>query len=70
LVAVLEKLKLTWSVPKNDFRTAAAAPFWHMCAAGYSGWFGVGTTGVQVASAVVAALPSVSASGIALCGRQ
>ena len=25
--------------------TAVPAPFWHRWAAGYSGWFGVGTTG-------------------------
>ena len=41
------------------------APEMQLCAAGYSGWLGVGTTGTHAASTSVAALPSVSASVIA-----
>ncbi len=34
--------------------------------AGYSGWFGVRTSGVQPGSATVAGLPSVSAARVAV----
>src|SRR5262245_58548903 len=46
------------------------APAMQLCAAGYSGWFGVASRGTQARSTVVASLPSVSASVTALKGRQ
>lgn len=47
-----------------------AAPLMLECPDGYSGCAGVANSGAQHASGIVAALPSVSASGIAVIGRQ
>ena len=63
-------VKVTLSVPKNDFNTAAAAPENVEWPDAYEGNGGVVSSGVQVASAVVFALPSVSAARIAVIGRQ
>src|ERR1700736_719579 len=51
-------------------RTVAAAPFWLGCAAGYSGCDGVLMSGSHSGSAAVSGLPSESASGIEVTGRQ
>src|SRR5258707_9374233 len=51
-------------------RTWAAALLTQAWADGYSGWGGVGRKGVQAGSASVASLPSVSARGMAVTGRQ
>lgn len=67
---VLSRMKSIFEVPKNFSSAVATEAAVQECAAGYSGWFGVGTTGAQAASAVVAVLPSVCASCIALVGRQ
>src|ERR1700753_10604 len=58
------------SSPKICERMRAAAPLTQECADGYSGKAGVVTSGVQVESAVVASLLSVSPSWIAVIGRQ
>jgi hypothetical protein len=39
-------------------------------AAGYSGWLGVASSGVQVGSPMVSGFPSLSPPGMANCGRQ
>ena len=57
-------------LPKVLARTVAAAPLRLEWPEGYSGWAGVIRSGVQLGSAVVSGLPSVSASGIAVTGRQ
>src|ERR1700693_3442903 len=57
-------------LPKSLASTVAAAPLTVECPDGYSGKAGVVSRGVQVGSAGVSALPSVSASGIAVTGRQ
>src|SRR5438876_1571188 len=51
-------------------RTLAAALLTQEWADGYSGWSGVGRKGVQAGSASVSSLPSVSARGMAVTGRQ
>src|SRR5439155_24805793 len=55
----------TWLV-----RATVAALLTQAWADGYSGWSGVGRKGVQAGSASVASLPSVSARGMAVTGRQ
>ena len=56
--------------PKKSARIRAAAPLTQECAEGYSGNGGVTINGVQFGSGVVAGLPSVSASGMAVTGRH
>src|SRR6266404_4780238 len=51
-------------------RTVAAAPFWLGCPAGYSACDGVLMSGSHSGSAAVSGLPSESASGIEVTGRQ
>ena len=58
------------SSPKWRRRTVAAAPLRLGCPAGYSGCDGVITSGSQPGSEVVSLLPSLSASGIEVTGRQ
>ena len=58
------------SLPTMLVRTSAAALLTQAWADGYSGWSGVGRKGVQAGSASVASLPSVSARGMAVTGRQ
>src|SRR5437762_2113747 len=57
-------------LPKMLASTVAAAPLTVEWPEGYSGKAGVVSSGVQLGSAVVSGLPSVSASGIAVTGRQ
>src|SRR5712692_9130264 len=57
-------------LPKKLVRTLAAVLLTQAWADGYSGWSGVGRKGVQAGSASVASLPSVSARGMAVTGRQ
>src|SRR5262249_51268479 len=57
------------SVRKKAASTAAAA-LWPLWPEMYEGWFGVTSSGVQVESARVAALPSLSAARMAVTGRQ
>jgi hypothetical protein len=64
-VARLSSVKGTLSVPKKASRAVTTAVLWQACAEGYSGKFGVVASGVQLGSATVFGLPSVSASGIA-----
>ena len=66
----LQVWKLMWSVPKNRIKTWAAAPPSTAWAESWSGMGGVGTNGVQVGSAAVSGLPSVSAVWMAVTGRQ
>jgi len=56
--------------PKKLASTTAAAPLTVEWPDGYSGWFGVAKSGIQEGSGLVAGFPSVSASGIAVTGRQ
>src|SRR6267143_537483 len=56
--------------PKWLRRTVAAAPFWLGCPAGYSGCDGVLMSGSHSGSAAVSGLPSESANGIEVTGRQ
>src|SRR5262249_46669617 len=58
------------SPPNNRVRTVAAAPLKVLWPEMYSGNGGVAISGSQLGSAAVAGLPSVSASGIAVTGRQ
>src|SRR5262245_1941299 len=58
------------SVRKNPARAAAAAAPYALCPDEYDGCAGVASSGVQVGSAAVSALPSVSAARIAVTGRQ
>ena len=58
------------SSPNTDVSTTAPAAETMVCAAGYSGCGGVARSGVQVGSGSVAGLPSVSAAGMAVTGRQ
>src|SRR6185503_2563623 len=51
-------------------RIVAAAPFWLGCPAGYSECDGVLMSGSQSGSEAVSGLPSVSARGIEVTGRQ
>ncbi len=69
-VTVLFHVKATCGVPWCDLTTSPTAPAMQLCPDGYSGWFGLGASGVQLASAPVAGLPSASAWGIAVRGRQ
>src|SRR5438270_1834881 len=62
--------KLTASVPKKAARTAAAPELTPLWPETYEGWFGVTRYGVQLGSATVLSLPSVSAARIAVTGRQ
>jgi hypothetical protein len=59
-----------WASLKLLSRTVAAAPLRLGCPAGYSGCEGVLISGSQSGSEVVSGLPSVSARGIAVTGRQ
>ena len=59
-----------WLSAKCLRSTVAAAPFWLGCPAGYSGCAGVTMSGSQPGSDAVSGLPSASASGIAVTGRQ
>jgi hypothetical protein len=56
--------------PKWVVSTSAATPLKAAWPETYSGWFGVARNGDQPGSAVVAALPSASASWITVIGRQ
>src|SRR5215207_5541118 len=60
----------TRSVPKNSARTAAAAPLNELCPLVYAGNGGVSNNGVQSGSATRAGLFNLSASRIAVTGRQ
>ena len=62
----------TWmfAVRRIEVRNSDSAAVTQPCAAGYSGWFGVTSSGVHAGSAVVAGLPSMSACWIAVTGRQ
>src|SRR5262249_32033507 len=62
-------LKLTRS-PKNEASAWAADSLWMACKDTYDWWLGVAIRGVQVGSALVSGLPSVSAARIAVTGRQ
>src|SRR5947209_16260388 len=62
-------VKATWSL-KNEVSTVLAAALNVLCPDTYSGNGGVTISGCQVGSGVVAALPSVSAWGMASMGRQ
>src|SRR5205823_5301385 len=62
--------KLMASVPKKAARTVAAPELAPLCPEGYEGWFGVTRNGVQLRSAVVSGLPSVSAARMAVTGRH
>jgi hypothetical protein len=69
-VTLLSMLKVTSGVPWTCRSAWPSAPEVQEWAAGYSGWLGVGSTGVQSASGCVASLPSSAASGMAVCGRH
>src|ERR671929_661622 len=56
--------------PKKSVSTSAAALLKVEWPETYSGWFGVVRSGDQFGSAVVASLPSVSASWMAVTGRH
>jgi len=56
--------------PKILASTTAAAPLTVEWPDGYSGWFGVAKSGIHDGSGLVPGLPSVSARGIAVTGRQ
>src|SRR6266702_574792 len=56
--------------PKKAASTAAPLLLKTECAEGYSGWAGVGISGVHEVSTSVARFPSVSARLIAVTGRQ
>src|SRR5215510_8195390 len=58
------------SAPKKYFSVSTDAPLKQPCAAGYSGWFGVTTTPIQLGSGVVSEFPSVSPARMAVTGRQ
>src|SRR5260221_8311845 len=58
------------SVPQNAVSAAAAAPLNVLWPEMYSGKFGVTSSGVHVASLTVPGLPSLSAFGMAVTGRQ
>src|SRR5437868_5303425 len=62
-------VKAVWS-PKNAARTVLAAPLKVLWPESYDGKLGVVRSGVQVGSAAVAGLPSVSAARMAVIGRQ
>ena len=59
-----------WFVWSASFRTSVKALVTQPCADGYSGWLGVVRSGVQLGSASVFGLPSMSACWIAVIGRQ
>src|SRR6267142_2882869 len=63
-------VKVTLSVPKKLFSTAAAAPLKLEWPETYVGNGGVTISGVQDGSALVSAFPSVSAARMAVIGRQ
>src|SRR5213592_1688158 len=67
---LLNALNAILSVPKNAWSVLTMAPDTHRWPDGCSGKGGVASNGVQVGSALVAGLPSVSAWRIALIGRQ
>src|SRR5436309_1642272 len=56
--------------PNSFARIVVAAPLTHEWPDGYSGCAGVAKSGVQVASVVVAALPTSAVSRMAVIGRQ
>ena len=56
--AVLVSVTSIRLVSRNSLKTSAIAEVRQPCAAGYSGWLGVATVGVHVASLAVAGLPS------------
>ena len=56
--------------PKKLASTTAAAPLTVEWPDGYSGCAGVAKSGIHEGSGLVAGLPSVSARGIAVTGRQ
>src|SRR5262249_29655946 len=64
------EVKAMSSVPKNPARAVAAAAPYALCPDEYDGCAGVASSGVQVGSAAVAGLPSVSAARMAVTGRQ
>ena len=59
-----------WWVRRTVAYISASAPVMQVCAAGYSGWFGVTSSGVQVGSGWVAGFPSIWALRMAMMGRQ
>ena len=67
---LLNALKAILSVPKNAWSVWKMAPASQLWPDGWSGNAGVAISCVQVGSAIVAGLPSVSARRIALIGRQ
>src|SRR5436190_14818817 len=64
------RVALIVCVPRAFASTSARAAVTQPCAAGYSGWLGVESSGAHVGSAVVAGLPSRSAFLIAEYGRH
>src|SRR6476646_7812072 len=65
----LSRVKRSLS-PKKLASTLAAAPLTVEWPDGYSGCAGVAKSGIHAGSEIVAELPSVSARGIAVTGRQ
>ena len=61
---------LMWWMPSTAAYTSPSAPVTHVCAAGYSGWLGVVSSGVHFGSGCVAGFPSIPAFRIAMIGRQ
>src|SRR5688572_2779004 len=59
-----------WSLPKNAFALFITPLYTQLAPDGSSAYGGSATSGVQAASRSVAGLPSVSASRIAVVGRQ
>ena len=59
-----------WCYPSATEYISASAPVTQVCAAGYSGWLGVVSSGVQLGSGWVAGFPSICAFRIAMIGRQ
>src|SRR5262249_60607823 len=68
--SVVVEVNAMLSVPKNPARAVAAAAPNVLCPDEYAGCAGVAISGVQVGSAWVSGLPSVSAARMAVTGRQ
>src|SRR5262245_10654103 len=67
---LLKALNDTLSVPKKFCSVFTTAPLIHVWPDGCSGNGGVASSGVQFGSATVSGFPSLSASWIAVIGRQ
>ena len=50
--------RLIWLVPRKALKTSAIAPVSEPCAAGYSAWLGVASSGRQPVCSTVAGFPS------------